>query len=186
MKKNNPTLPYLIMAAAVVSRFLPHPPNFTAIGTSALYGGRYFNGPIKYFVPLGAMLLSDIFLGWHRTIPFVYGALLFNVWLGGRIARQPKWYNIIGGAAACSAVFYLVTNFGVWLIGAWYPHTTSGLINCYILALPFARWTLAGDMVFTVVFFGTTEAIKNRVVIVKSIMNFNKNLLNNSKEARHG
>ncbi|HLB32454.1 MAG TPA: DUF6580 family putative transport protein [Patescibacteria group bacterium] len=186
MKKTNQTLPYLIMAAAVASRFLPHPPNFTAVGAGALYGGRYFRGPIKYFVPLGAMLISDIFLGWHRTIPFVYGALLFNVWLGARIARQPKWYNIVGGAAVSSAVFYLVTNFGVWLVGSWYPHTVAGLVNCYVLALPFARWTLAGDLAFTVVFFGLTETIRQRTAIISSIRQYKHKLFLNPKEARHG
>src|SRR3989344_3113399 len=156
MKKTNQTLPYLIMAAAVAPRFLP----------------------------LGAMLISDIFLGWHRTIPFVYGALLFNVWLGARIARQPKWYNIVGGAAVSSGVFYLVTNFGVWLVGAWYPHTVAGLVNCYVLALPFARWTLAGDLAFTVVFFGLTETIRQRTAIISSIRQYKHKLFLNPKEAR--
>jgi hypothetical protein len=110
-------------------------------------------------VPMVAMLISDFFLGWHKTMIFVYGALLFNVWLGGKVARHPKWYNILGGAGIASLVFYLVTNLGVWLTGTWYPHTISGLISCYVAAIPFAKWTLIGDLSYTVALFGTTELL---------------------------
>ena len=156
---NSGKLPYWLVALAIATRFLPHPPNFTAVGSAALYGGRYLNGRTKYALPIISMLVSDFFLGWHKTIAFVYAALLFNVWLGGKIANRPKWYNILGAAGAGSIVFYLVTNFGVWLVGSWYPHTLAGLINCYVMALPFAKWTLAGDIAYTIVLFGATESI---------------------------
>jgi hypothetical protein len=160
MKKiNNEKLPYWLVAVAVATRFLPHPPNFTAVGSTAFYGGRYLTGNWKYMLPIVAMLISDFLLGWHKTIFFVYAALLFNVWLGSRVARQPKWYNIFGGAAITSVVFYLVTNLGVWLTGTWYPHTLAGLISCYTMAIPFAKWTLAGDLSYTVILFGVTELV---------------------------
>lgn len=163
MKKNRADYkPFIIMLIAVASRFLPHPPNFTAVGAGAFYGGRYFSGAFKYASPIIVMLISDIFLGFHKTVFFVYGAFLFNAWLGSRIIRQPKWYRVAGGAVICGAAFYIITNFGVWLVGNWYPHTLSGLISCYVLALPFAKWTLAGDLVFTAIFFGATELYRQR------------------------
>jgi len=52
-------------------------------------------------------------------------------------------YGLVG-----ALFFYFYTNFGVWLIGNLYPHTFSGLINCYMMGLPFLRLQAVGSMVF--------------------------------------
>jgi len=174
MKQSNSlSLPYWLIVAATVSRFLPHPPNFTAVGGTALYSGAHLKGIYRYFVPATAMLVSDAILGWHRTMPFVYAAFAFNVWLGSRIASKPKAIRVGSAALAGSVTFYLVTNFGVWWSGMWYPHTAAGLATCYVRALPFAKWTILGDLTFTAVLFGATAAInyyyKNKNTIPKEV-----------------
>ncbi|MEK7137925.1 MAG: DUF6580 family putative transport protein, partial [Patescibacteria group bacterium] len=70
-------------------------------------------------------------------------------------------------------------NFGVWVSGNWYPHTFSGLLSCMLLALPFAKWTLVGDLMFTMIFFGATELYIHRV---KYQVAFNR-IKTNLKEA---
>jgi hypothetical protein len=112
------------------------------------------------------MLLSDAVLGFHKTIPFVYGALLLIVCLGRQLQtcrRRPTW--LLGGSLAASALFFLVTNLGVWLAGDWYPQTAAGLVACYVEAIPFFGSTVLGDLVFCGVLFGglaVVEAMQRR------------------------
>lgn len=167
MKKthNNTKLPFWLLALAVFSRFLPHPPNFTAVGATALYSGRYLNGWTMFLVPLGAMFISDILLGFHSTIFFVYGAFVINILLGLMIAKKPSIARIAGVTVLGSIIFYIITNFGVWLVTPLYSKDFAGLIECYILALPFAKWTLLGDIAYTATMFGVTEIITKKYIL---------------------
>lgn len=152
-------LPYYLLAVAVVARFLPHPPNFTPVGATAIYSGRYFNGWTRFLVPLLAMFISDIFLGFHWTMPFVYSAFLINIFLGMWIAKKPNVPKIMLATILSSVIFFSITNFGSWLTMPMYSKDLSGLIQCYILALPFAKWTFLGDITFVTIMFGLTEFI---------------------------
>jgi len=150
------TLVAMILTAAV-TRLLPHPPNVTPIAAMALFGGGHFASPLAALaVPLSAMFLSDLLLGFglHPVMPFVYGSFAFTVWLG-RWLRARRSPLAIAAAAVCwSIVFFVVTNLGVWLVGDLYPRTLDGLVTCYIAAIPFFRNTLAGDACYTVALFG--------------------------------
>ena len=142
---------------AAATRLLPHPPNLTPIAAMALFGGAHFAGPIAAFaVPLSAMLLSDLLLGFglHPVMPFVYGSFAFTVCLG-RWLRSRRSPLAVGMAALSgSLVFFVVTNLGVWLVGDLYPRTLDGLVTCYIAAIPFFWNTLAGDAFYAGVLFG--------------------------------
>ena len=152
-----------ITLAAAAARLLPHPPNFTPVAAQALFGGAYFSNRIAAFaVPLAAMLLSDLALGLLRfgaaifsSMPFVYASFVLTVLLGGWVRRRHCSPLAIAGAAlASSIVFFIVSNFGVWLQWQLYPKTLEGLAACYVAAIPFFRNSLAGDTVFTLVLFG--------------------------------
>ena len=153
-------LPHIITLVAAVSRLVPHAPNFTAAGAASIYSGRYLSGATRFVVPLGIMLITDFLLGFHRTMPFVYFCFAVNVLLGIWISRKPTVYKILGATLLSSILFFVVTNFGVWLVGELYPKTVQGLIACYANAIPFARNTLMGDMVFVGAMFGLTELVK--------------------------
>lgn len=151
-----------IVAAAAAMRLIPHPPNFTPIAAMALFAGAYFTSKRAAFaVPLAAMLLSDIALTLaiygsfaFTSMPFVYGSFALIVGLG-LLVRRHRSPLVIGGAALTGSVlFFLITNFGVWLIGGFYPKTPEGLAACYTAALPFFRNALAGDLLYTAVLFG--------------------------------
>ncbi|MGD1044936.1 MAG: DUF6580 family putative transport protein [Bacteroidota bacterium] len=148
----------LILAAAL-SRILPHPDNFTPIAAMALAGGVYFNKRIALVVPLAALVISDLFIGFHNTILFVYGSFLLIGLIGLWLKSHKKPLPIFGATLFSSILFFVVTNFGVWLTGGgwFYPKTWQGLIECYTLAIPFFRNTVAGDLVYTVVLFGLFE-----------------------------
>lgn len=150
------TLVGMILAAAM-TRLLPHPPNFAAIGATALFGGVQLESkPAAFAVPLVAMILSDVLLGFgfHPVLPFVYGSFALIVCVGRLVRRRRSPLTIGGAALTGSVLFFVVTNLGVWLEGDLYPRTLSGLVTCYVAALPFFGNTLAGDAVYTVLLFG--------------------------------
>jgi hypothetical protein len=104
---------------------------------------------------LGIVALSDLVLGWHNTIAFTWTAFVLTGLIGWWVRRQPVPGRIVAGALGGSLLFFLLTNFGVWLVGGLYPLTTEGVWRCYVAALPFFRGTLLGDLAYTMVFFGS-------------------------------
>lgn len=152
----------LILIAAI-ARILPHPPNVTPIAAMALFGGAYFNQKkFAIIIPMIAMLAADIFLGFHSTMLFVYGAFLATIGIGFLLRSNKSVFPIAGAAVGSSVLFFVVTNFGVWLSTGMYPMTVSGLISCYVAGIPFFQNTLLGDLVFTGVLFGAFEFLKQR------------------------
>jgi hypothetical protein len=149
--------PVLIVLVAVLVRFLPHPANVAPIAAMALFGGAYLNKKYAVILPLIAMLISDLFLGFHNTMPFVYGSFLVASFIGLTLKNKVKVKAVLGASLLSSVIFYVVTNFGVWLLSGMYEMTILGLIKCYVLAIPFFRNTLAGDLFYTVMMFGGYE-----------------------------
>ena len=138
-------------------RLVPHPPNFTPIAAMALFAGAHFSRKRHAFaVPLLAMFLSDLVIsgGYHALMPVVYGCFAGTVGLGLLVRRRRTPFAVGGAALAGFVLFFVVTNFGVWLVFGLYPKSLAGLISCYVAAIPFFRHTLAGDALFTVLLFG--------------------------------
>jgi len=153
--------PSIIILFAVILRLVPHVPNFAPISGMALFGGAYLNKKYALIVPLIAMFLSDIFLGLHSTMVFVYGSFILTGLIGLWLRKHKTFTDIIGAAFLSSLLFFLITNFGVWLEGRLYPANLSGLMSSYTLAIPFFRNTILGDLFYTGLFFGSYElAIK--------------------------
>jgi uncharacterized protein DUF6580 len=57
-------------------------------------------------------------------------------------------------AFAASLLFFALTNFGVWAFDSLYPHTMTGLIACYVAALPFFANSVAGTLFYSALLFG--------------------------------
>ncbi len=149
----------LFVLIGVSLRLLPHPPNFAPILAIALFGGVYLSRKIAFVLPIFAIAISDIFIGYYGIVLMiaVYGTFLLSVVLGFWLKKHKKWYTV-GGIAILSAVlFFLITNFAVWAFTPWYAKTLSGIIQCYIMAIPFFRNTLLGNLFYVTVFFGAYE-----------------------------
>jgi hypothetical protein len=148
-----------MILSAAASRLIPHPPNFSPIAALALFGGVQFaDKRAAFFVPLVAMFLSDLVLGLHSLIPVIYGSFALIVCLGFWV-RQNQSIHCIGGAALLGAIlFFVTTNFGVWLFASFYPKTENGLLACYTEAIPFFWNTLSSDLIYTLVLFGGLRA----------------------------
>ena len=150
-----------MIAAAAFTRLIPHLPNFTAIGAMALFGGAYFtNKKLAFAVPLIAMFLTDLILGFHSTIVAVYLAFALMVVIGMTIIRKKKVSNIILASVVASVLFFIITNFAFWITGVLYPVTFAGLAECYIAALPFFGYNLLGNLFYAGVMFGLFELVK--------------------------
>lgn len=152
--------PSLIIFFAVLLRLLPHLPNMAPIGAMALFGGVYLNKKYALIVPLVAMFISDIFLGFHSGMLFVYGSFLIIGLLGIWLRNNKNLKKIILATFSSSFIFFVITNFGVWLASGLYIRTLDGLIRCYLYAIPFFRNTIIGDFFYVGIFFGSYEFAK--------------------------
>lgn len=142
----------LFVVVCLLTRLAPHPANFTAIGALALWSNRFFPNRIGAFLlPLIALFLSDLVLGFHSTMVWVYGAFalvsVMSLWLDpAKSALQLLPATLLG-----SLLFFVVTNFGVWISGELYPMNLNGLKECYVMAIPFFKNQLLGDFTYSAV-----------------------------------
>jgi len=155
----------VLILMALAGRMLPHPENFTPVLAVALFGGAMLSGRLAYVVPLAAMFLSDLLLGqaFDAMTLVVYGCFLAAVGIGQWLGRHRTWTRTGVAALGGSLLFFVVTNFAVWVAPsgapALYPHTFDGLVECYWMALPFFRNSLAGDLFWTAMLFGVFDLL---------------------------
>jgi len=153
---------YFFILLGAVLRVIPHPANFAPIAGLALFGGAHLNRKYALLVPLAAMVLSDVFIGFDGLVSrvTVYGSFLvaglIGLWLKGRV----NFYTVVGASLASSVIFFLVTNLPFVHPASLYPYTLEGTLLSYANALPFFRNTLLGDLFYTAVFFGAYELVK--------------------------
>lgn len=159
-----------IIIALAVFRLVPHPWNVTPVMAMALFGGAQLaDRRLALAIPLGAMLLSDLVLGLHWTMPFVYAALAATVFLGGWLRHHLRPVTVIGSALAGSILFFVVTNFGAWLSHDMYPRSLEGLWAAYVAGLPFFRAMLIGDLLFVALLFGGFDLAERRFPAIRRI-----------------
>ncbi len=131
-------------------------PNFSPLVAIALFSGVYFKKRFSFLIPLLIYIISDIIIGLHATIVFTWSSIVI-IYLAGKILARHKTPFTIALYTIFSSVFFFVfTNYGVWLLG-WYPHTFSGLLQCYIAALPFFRTSLVANLIYAALLFGLYE-----------------------------
>jgi hypothetical protein len=154
--------PLTFVAIGALSRVIPHPANFAPITAMALFGGVYLNKKQALIFPVLAMVLSDFVIGFD-SLPMriaVYGSFMLAVLIGFWIKKHKSTKNIIFASLTSSILFFVITNFAVWAFGTMYLKNSTGLIECYLLAVPFFRNTILGDLTYTTVFFGSYEYLK--------------------------
>ncbi|MGD8782029.1 MAG: hypothetical protein PVH88_24085 [Ignavibacteria bacterium] len=157
-----------VILAAVFSRLIPHPPNFAPIAAVALFGGSYFvNKKLAFAVPLIAMFISDLIIGLHNLLFVVYAAFVVIVLIGFQLREKRSVLRVGAAAVSSSVIFFIVTNFGVWLPGSFYPKTVGGLMACYVAAIPFFHNTLLGDLFYSAVLFGSFEMAQRYVPVLR-------------------
>lgn len=145
----------IAIVGAVALRLVPHLPNFSPIDAMALFSGAYLGRRgLAFAAPFGALFLSDLVLGFYSGMAFVYGSVAAIVLIGWLVSSNKSALRIGIGAIASSVLFFVITNFGVWLGDGMYLRTLAGLAECYTAAIPFFQNTLAGDLFYSALLFG--------------------------------
>ncbi len=152
---------FLLVILGILTRLLPHPANFTPIAATALFAGMYLPKKLAIIIPMAAMLASDIVLGFYLwpVMVSVYISFAIVGIIGLLISKQRKISTVVGGTLLGSIIFFLITNWAVWAFGTMYIHNLNGLMQSYLMALPFFRNTLLGDLFYTGILVGGMEVI---------------------------
>ncbi|MFN3556379.1 MAG: DUF6580 family putative transport protein [Bacteroidales bacterium] len=159
-----------IIAFAAIMRLVPHYPNFTPIAAIALFGGAHLGRKwLAFFVPLFALFVSDLILGFHSFMIPVYVSFALVVLLGNLVGKNIRVSTVLGGSLGASLLFFLITNFAVWAGSPYYPQTFAGLIQSYTMAIPFFHTSILGDLFYSTLFFGSFYLIQQRYPALNSI-----------------
>ncbi len=157
-----------MVAAAVASRLLPHPWNLTSVAAVALFSGAYLEDRrLAFLVPLAALFLSDLVLGFYKGMAVVYFSFALIVCIGLWLRSRRRPLAIIGATLAGSVLFFALSNLGVWAFGGFYPLNGAGLAACFTAALPFFRGTLEGDGLYSLILFGGFALLERNVSILR-------------------
>lgn len=149
----------LLVIVAISTRLFPHPANFAAVGAVALFSGTYLKKKYALWLPLIIMMVSDVIIGLHNLIFFTWGSFVLMGCIGLWVRKNKNVQNVIFGTVTGSLVFFFVTNFAVWAFTPFYAKTVQGLTQCFVLALPFFRNSIAGDIFYVGVLYGAYEGV---------------------------
>tara|TARA_B100001167_G_scaffold89216_1_gene54044 strand:+ start:104 stop:625 length:522 start_codon:yes stop_codon:yes gene_type:complete len=148
---NSLVLPIVIILSLSLTRLIPHPWNFTPMLAVGIFSGFYFKQfYLGLFVVIVSMFIGDLFLGFHSTMFFTYISLAVAVALGLLIKRL-KFTEILFSGLASSVCFFIITNFGAWLTLEMYEKNFAGLLQSYVLAIPFFHNTLISTFLYLIV-----------------------------------
>ena len=142
-----------ISGILTLGRLIPHPPNFTPILATAIFTPYIIKDKwIAMLIPLSAMFIADIIIGFHPYMLWVYGAIGLSTLISNWSMRFNKKYMQLAIMTLVSSIlFFIITNFAVWAIWDYYPKTFDGLIICYTMAIPFFQNTLLGTIIYTAI-----------------------------------
>jgi len=161
------TLSAIIFALAIF-RLLPHLPNVSPVAAMALFGGAYFaDKRMAFIVPFVALFLSDLILGLHNSMIFVYAGFALTVVIGFLLQNRVTLTNTVFATVASSVLFFLLTNFGAWLTSGVYVKSAAGLMQAYVAGIPFFQNTLIGNLVFVAVIFGGYRLLQKNFAVLK-------------------
>lgn len=153
---------------SIFFRLIPHPPHLTLFGGLALCSGATVSWGVATVLILASLIATDFVYGMHSTMPFVYGAFLLITLLGRMLRQKRTATRLTGASLASSLIFFVISNFGVWLTSGMYSLTLEGLTKTFCLALPFYRADMGitaallfinftiGTVASTMLFFGVT------------------------------
>lgn len=145
-----------LIGIGVAGRLLPHLPNATPITSIALAGSKYIGRVWAVVIPIAALCMSDIVLGFYnwRILLSVYISFALIGIMSTVAKRYPDTVPTGFFIPSASLIFFLITNFAVWIFSPWYEKSIWGLLYCYTLGLPFMTYMFLGDLVYTAAFLG--------------------------------
>ncbi|MBM3435031.1 MAG: hypothetical protein FJY07_02310 [Bacteroidetes bacterium] len=159
-----------VILFGALMRLIPHWPNFTPIAAIALFGGAHIGKKhLAFIIPLAAMLLSDLILGLHQYMIAVYFSFAIVVGIGILLSRKLQTVTTLMASISASLIFFIITNFAIWIGSPFYTQNISGLTECYTVALPFLFNGLMGDLFFSILFFGGFYLAQQRFPVLAKV-----------------
>ena len=146
-------LALVLIALGVAFRLGPHPENFTPTAAIALFAGVTLPAGLALTVPLAVMAVTDLWKGAHSLFWLVWIAFFIVCWAGVQLRGKTGAWTLALASLGSSIFFFLVTNLGVFVFQDMYPKTGAGLVECFVMALPFLRNSILADLTFTAVLF---------------------------------
>ena len=147
--------PIALILILALARLIPHPPNFTPIIAVAIMSGYFFkNINLSFLTLVVAMLIGDLFIGFYENMIFVYASLLLITFVFYKISKKINFKSLFIYGFIGSFIFFIISNFGVWALGSpgvydiVYEKNLNGLVECYILAIPFFGNTFLSTVIF--------------------------------------
>jgi len=180
--KNNFYFVLGLILIAAFARIIPHYPNFTPLCAIALFGGKYFNNKyIAYLLPLLALWFSDILINnfilnnyfdgftlFYSGFYWQYGSFILITLIGRKTLKNISFLRLLGISISSSLLFFVISNFGVWISSSFYSKDVFGLIACYVAAIPFYYGTLSGTIFYSFFLFGSYEFLSRKLSKVTS------------------
>jgi len=171
----------LFVLLAAFSRTFPHPANFSPLAAIGLFGAAFFYRKWQIFlIPIAATWLSDLFINnyiyaeyypsftwFYGGFYWQYGCYLLIAVVGIFMLKTINTTRVVGTALMATALFFLVTNFGVWLGSSVYPQNFAGLMTCYAAGIPFLKGTLLGNLFYSGVLFGGFALLQQKLFFLK-------------------
>ena len=163
--------PISLILILAFARLIPHPWNFTPVIAVAILSGYFFkNIYLSFSILLISMLIADVFLGFYENMIFVYISLLLIAFVFFKISKKINFKNLFIYSFAGSLIFFVISNFGVWILGSPgvdnlpYDKNLNGLIECYILAIPFFGNTFFSTLIFSYACYSANYFYKKKFV----------------------
>ncbi|MFA6354392.1 MAG: DUF6580 family putative transport protein [Candidatus Paceibacterota bacterium] len=149
----------LLIGLGVLARVLPHLPNFAPVAAIAVFAGFYLGRRYALVLPIIAMLIGDLFIGFYdfKMMAAVYGSFVLVGYLASVFKSRKNTEVILGTSLVGSVTFFLVTNWAVWQFSGMYLKNWAGFLETYVMALPFFRNTFLGDVVYLAFIAGGYE-----------------------------
>lgn len=170
---------FSLVILGVASRFLPHPPNVTAVAAVSLLAGALLNSRIfAVLLPLGLYYVSDFFINntvsrsffpeqeglvlWSGYMTWVYIGFGVTALIGYIMLKKRNNKRLAGATVFATLAFWLLSNFGILIQAGGYPETIAGAMLCYGEAIPFLINSLIGNLVFSFLIFGIYDLVNAR------------------------
>lgn len=164
---NSERLAIFLVLAGAGSRLLHLPPNVAAVtGVTIFAGFAIRNIWLALVVPIAAMALADVVLGWYPDMAFTYAGMAAGVFLARNFLHPLTPLRLIGTTFAASLVFFVLSNLGVF-VGGYYGYSLEGLVACYVAALPFWQNSLIADFTSTALVFALYLALTRAMPSVR-------------------
>jgi len=169
--KNDLMIPIIMMTLLIISRMISDIPNFTATIALIMFTSYLIRDKFQsVLVILVSQIISDLYIGIYSSMFFVYGAYVFIALLSPIIMNKLSFKSVLISSLVTPTIFYIVSNFGVWITGSTYPLSLDGLIMCYVAGIPFFDETLLSTVVFSVTIYVMMKLIvkePEKLILIK-------------------